>query len=241
MTSDEGAFWDRRYREEGAIWGEQPSPTAMQIAPHLAEGARVLEVGSGYGRDLAFLAERRCRVSGVEISREGHRLARERLDGHGIQPEQLFLGRFEEMAGPEASFDAILSHRMAHLLLTPDAVAAFAAKSYRLLRPGGILALGARNLADLQPTEMVAVNHHVYEYRCRPGHQIRYWDDETFRQVFGEMHTILVLTHTTEPESRTVPVPCHLTIMIARKKTGSGLVPVSRSPVGECTYADSTP
>ena len=35
MSGDEGTFWDRRYRAEGEIWGDGPSPTALAAAPHL--------------------------------------------------------------------------------------------------------------------------------------------------------------------------------------------------------------
>ena len=221
MNGEDADFWDRRYRLEGPIWGEMPSPTALRAAPYLKEGAQVLDVGSGYGRDLTFLAGRACRVSGVEISCEGHRLAAQRLAAEGCRAEQLYGGRFEELPLPEASFDAILSHRMAHLLLSADIVDAFIDRLHRLLRVGGIVAVGARNLEDLMPADMAQVSEQVYEYRSRPGHRIRYWDDESFRRLFGSRFSVLELVHTCEDESQARPVPCHLTILIARKNAAA--------------------
>jgi hypothetical protein len=125
---------------------------------------------------------------------------------------------------PEASFDAVLSHRMAHLLLTPEAVATFSDRLHRLLLPGGILAIGARNLDDLDPPKMVQAGEQVYEYRCRPDHRIRYWDDESFRKLFGNLFTIDELERDSEEESRANPVPCHLTILIARKNADAAPV-----------------
>jgi SAM-dependent methyltransferase len=222
MNSEDGDFWDRRYRTEGAIWGEQASPTAQRAAAFLAPGARVLDVGSGYGRDLAFLAGRSCYVNGVDMSREGHRLAEQRLAAMNGRAEGLYLGRFEDLPLPEAGFDAILSHRMAHLMLSTEAVDAFVERLHRLLRTGGIAAIGARNREDLVPGDMIQVSEQVYEYRSRPGHCIRYWDDDSFRRLFGDRFTVLELTHTCEDESRARPVPCHLTILIARKKAPGG-------------------
>jgi SAM-dependent methyltransferase len=222
MTSDEGEFWDQRYRTEGAIWGEGPSPTAELAARYLEAGQRVLEVGFGYGRDMAFLIRRGCKVLGLELSREGHRLARDRLVREGLTAEEMVLGRFEDSALPAGSFDAIVSHRMLHLLVSRKAIAGFARKAQQLLRPGGLLCLGARNPDDLDPAGMVRVEENVYEYRHRPGHRIRYWDEAAFRGVFGGAFTVLALAPAVEQESLARPVPCHLTLMIGRKKPANG-------------------
>jgi hypothetical protein len=65
---------------------------------------------------------------------------------------------------------------------------------------------------------MVRVADHVYEYARRPGHRIRYWDDDAFRRAFGEAFAILSLSAAVEPETAAQAVPCHLTVMLARKR-----------------------
>jgi cyclopropane fatty-acyl-phospholipid synthase-like methyltransferase len=47
-------------------------------ARHLHDGACVLEVGFGYGRDVCYLLRQRYRVFGIEASREAHRRLREK-------------------------------------------------------------------------------------------------------------------------------------------------------------------
>jgi len=218
--SCEGAFWDRRYVAEGAIWGEGPSATAAVACRHLAAGARVLDVGFGYGRDLVFLARRGCRVAGVELSQEGRRMAEERLHREGLWAEALLGGPFEDASVPGMPFDALLSHRVAHLLVTPESVARFARRAGAALRSGGLLCVGVRNRRDLDPGAMTPVGNGVFEYRDRPGHRIRYWDDESFGGAFGDDFTMLLLTEAVEEECRARPAPCHLTVMVARKATG---------------------
>src|SRR4051812_5277132 len=170
MRSDEGGFWDERFRREGAIWGEAPSPTALTALRHLPANARVLEVGFGYGRDLAFLLRQGFRVWGVDLSPEARRRTEERLRREGLTAERLQTGPFEDSDLPEGQFDAVVSHRMAHLLVTEEAVRRFADKAHRVLRPGGILCLAVRNAEDLNPAEVRPRGENVYEYTPRPGH-----------------------------------------------------------------------
>jgi SAM-dependent methyltransferase len=115
MASNEGAFWDHRFRTEGVIWGNGPSPTAELAARYLHDGARVLEVGFGYGRDVCYLLRQRYRVFGIEASREGHRLTEDRLRREGLKADGLLLGHFEENTLANGSFDAVLCHRASAL------------------------------------------------------------------------------------------------------------------------------
>jgi hypothetical protein len=97
-------------------------------------------------------------------------------------------------------------------------VAEFAGTVERTLRPGGLLCVAARNLHDLNPAIMVRVADRVYEYANRPGHRIRYWDDQAFQEAFGAAFAFLALTEKMEPESAQQPIPCHCTVLIGRKK-----------------------
>jgi SAM-dependent methyltransferase len=230
MPGEDGAFWDGRYSREGPIWGWDPSPTAREAVPYLRPGLHVLDVGFGYGRDLAFLMRHGCRASGIDLSTEGRRLALELLEKQGLSPERLWTGRFEEVDLPAGHYDAVCCHRVLHLLQTPEAAARFARRVAEVLRPGGLLCVAARNFRDLEPAAMVRVGEDVYEYRDRPGHQIRYWDRQAFDEVFGATFRFLILADQIENESRQRSVPCHLTVLVGTKN-GNG-VPAHRALEG---------
>jgi SAM-dependent methyltransferase len=217
MRSNEGAFWDHRFRTEGAIWGNGPSPTAELAARYLHDDERVLEVGFGYGRDMCYLLRQRYRVFGIEASRVGHRLTEDRLRREGLKADGLLLGHFEENNLADGSFDAVLCHRLLHLLVTRKAVVHFVEQVQRVLRTGGLLCLGVRNPNDLDLTNMTWVEDNVYEYTRRPGHRIRYWDDAAFWEFFGGAFK-LTLAPTVEPESASNQVPCSLTLMAGWKQ-----------------------
>lgn len=65
MTQRE--IWNERYRERGAVWGTAPN---QFVADRLAtmEPGRVLDLGSGQGRNAIWLAQQGHRVTAVDIS-----------------------------------------------------------------------------------------------------------------------------------------------------------------------------
>jgi SAM-dependent methyltransferase len=217
MRSDQSSFWDDRYRREGVMWGESASVTAQRALRYLPANARVLEIGFGYGRDLVFFVRQGYRVWGIDLSPEAHRLAEARLRREGLAAERLLTGSFQDNTFPDVFFDGVVSHRMAHLLVTNQAVESFAGQVRRILRPGGLLCLSVRNTEDRNPAEVRHVGDCVYEYLPRPNHWIRFWDDGGLRNVFGDAFTLLAMEQVCEDESRCRPVPCHLTVLIGRK------------------------
>lgn len=76
--------WAREYARtpDRYLWGTEPSELAQDVARLLPARARVLELGSGEGRDSVFFAARGLDVTGVELSGAGidkaERLARAR-------------------------------------------------------------------------------------------------------------------------------------------------------------------
>ena len=66
MVFDE-AFWDGRYRAAPAIWSGKPNQQLVDEVSDLPPGTAI-DVGCGEGADVAWLASRGWRVTGVEIS-----------------------------------------------------------------------------------------------------------------------------------------------------------------------------
>ena len=69
--------WGLEYaRTERYVFGTEPSSFAQGLVPLLPPRARVLELGSGEGRDCVFFARHGFDVTGVEMAPEGLRKAR---------------------------------------------------------------------------------------------------------------------------------------------------------------------
>lgn len=217
IKSSPEEFWNQRYSKEGTVWGEAHSPTAALAVPHIPPAGQVLEVGFGYGRDLVFLAKQGFQVSGVEPSSEGILMAKHRLSIAGLQAKELFSTTFENTDFSTASFNAVLSHRMLHLLTTKEAIEQFILKLISVTQAGALLCIGARDLRDLDTSKMLLREKGVYEYKDRPGHLVSYWNEQLFKEVFEPSFKIISFHQVNEQEASDNPVPCYLTIMLARR------------------------
>lgn len=116
------------------------------VIPELLDGAHVLDLGCGAGRDcflLSALVGERGSVTGVDMTDEQLEVARRYVDFHTRQfgyrrPNVSFLkGRLEQLDRldlPAGSFDVIVSNRALNLCIDKAAVLRAV---YRLLKPGG--------------------------------------------------------------------------------------------------------
>ena len=213
-------FWNQRYSNHKACWGDDGSPTLQVALRHFPATGRALEIGYGYGRDLVALARRGLAVTGIDPSDEGRHMAEERLTALKLSTAALMTADFTDSDLPLAAFDAVLSHRTLHLMTAPGSVDRFVRKLAAVARPGAVVCIGTRDLRDLDPARMIGHHHgdDVYEYSDRPGHVISYWDDERFRKTFAADFDFVSLEQASEQEASDNPVPCYLTIMVARRR-----------------------
>jgi arsenite methyltransferase len=107
----------------------------------LAEGERVIDLGSGSGMDVFFAAERvgpSGAVAGVDFTGEQLAKARRIATEFGYSQVEFREGRIEQLPAESESFDCVISNGVINLV--PDKEAVFA-EAYRVLRSGGRLAI----------------------------------------------------------------------------------------------------
>jgi SAM-dependent methyltransferase len=207
VTGSKKGYWNDRYKSEGKIWGDVPSPTAAAATQHLKNNSKVLDIGCGYGRDLSFLIKRGHKVCGIDSSPVSLHYMKEQGYKNNVHSEYLINKKFEDTDLPDSCFDGIISHRFLHLLVKQDSVTKYIFKIWQILRKGGILCIGTRSPNDFKPSEMLHIGDGIYEYKNRPGHKIRFWDKNSFIHNFSDYFKIKSITEITEKESMFNPIP----------------------------------
>jgi arsenite methyltransferase len=108
----------------------------------LAEGERVIDLGSGSGMDVFFAAEQvgpSGAAVGVDFTTEQLEKARRIAQESGYSHVEFREGRIEQLPVEAENFDCVISNGVINL--APDKTAVFA-EVCRVLQPGGRLAIG---------------------------------------------------------------------------------------------------
>ena len=116
------------------------------VAPAVLEGARVLDLGSGSGRDCYLLAQlvgSQGQVVGVDMTVEQLAVANAHLQYHAeqfgfanVEFRQGYIENLDALGLSDASFDVIVSNCVINLSPDKDSVLR---EAYRLLKKGGEL------------------------------------------------------------------------------------------------------
>jgi ubiquinone/menaquinone biosynthesis C-methylase UbiE len=144
----------------------------------LADGQRVLEIGSGTG-NLTLRTKRShpgVDVIGVDPDPLALRRAQRKLNGEsGIRFDH---GYAQKLPYADVEFDRVLSSLMMHHL-DSDAKAAALAEVFRVLRPGGRL-----HLVDIDP-DVTAHGGHLARFFARRRHAAAHFGDP-IPQLLGD-------------------------------------------------------
>ena len=138
----------------GRLWVKETAKVNDAALDLLAPttGEDILEIGFGPGRTLGLLAERRSRVTGVDVSEAMLDLATRR-NGEHVRTGTLKLHRTNGVALPldDDSVDAVLSVHNVYFWPEPQMTIAEIA---RVLRPGGRVLLAFRGIEHALPRRL---------------------------------------------------------------------------------------
>ncbi len=137
---DAAAFWDGRYAQ-ARLYGTAPTSVARELARLFRRErvATILDAGCGSGRDALFYAREGFTVTGLDLSFQALRWAREEAAKEGVAIG-LIAGDLLTTKLVEGSFDAVVAIHLVHL--QPEPVRrAMVNRLWSLTRDGGLIAM----------------------------------------------------------------------------------------------------
>ncbi len=114
---DKRPFWEKSYKRIGCadtFGGGKPSPELYGLVNRLPQGAKVLDLGCGEGRNSLFFAENGLDVTAVDISEAGIAKLRHLADRKGL----FVVTEVQDMRSYifKDSYDLIVAHGCLHLI-----------------------------------------------------------------------------------------------------------------------------
>jgi SAM-dependent methyltransferase len=138
-------LWNTRYAERGAVWGIGPNEF---VAARLSGKAprRVLDLGSGQGRNAIWMAQQGHTVTAVDISDVATAQGREIAAEAGVDVE-FIAADLATWEPPAAAFDLVV---LAYLQAPEPSRRALHAKAERALADGGEVLVVAHHRDNLE-------------------------------------------------------------------------------------------
>ncbi|MDQ7094863.1 class I SAM-dependent methyltransferase [Desulfosporosinus sp. PR] len=140
-------YWDKKFKEKGHIWGNEPSKSALITESFLSargfKKGKILDIACGYGRDSKYFTDNGFDTTGIDISAEGIAMAKKQY------PDVKFMiGDILHLPFQTSSFDYVFGNFILHLLLK-DLRFKLIKETSRLIKPGGILVFSVASIEDV--------------------------------------------------------------------------------------------
>lgn len=186
-------YWDSRFRAEGRIWGDTPSPTAYHALEHFQKNnvKKVLMPGSGYGRNTKLFSTSGMEVTGVEISQVACDMARE------FDPlSWVYNASILDLAFLEDEYNVVYCFNTLHLFLENDRKLLVHQCADRV-KDGGLIYFTVFSNEETTFGKGKEVEKNTFE--SKPGRPAHYFTEDDLREHFKNTE-ILETGAAEEPE-----------------------------------------
>lgn len=203
LLRDPAGFWNEFYSDRGKgvpFFANKPDENlAGYFKEGLLQPGKVLELGSGPGRNAIYLAEKGCAVDAVDLSDESIRWAKERANDQGVEVNFIHSNIFE-LRIEEGTYDIVYDSGCFHHI-APHRRSNYLDLVMKALKPGGHFAItcfvegGELGGSDISDWEV---------YRQRSLHGGLGFTEEKLSAIFDELERIEIRKMKSAGELETV-------------------------------------
>ncbi len=182
-------FWNRRFKEEGKIWGDEVSNSAILAAKIFKEHniKTVLVPGCGYGRNSIFFAKEGFIVTAFDFSSVALEMAKRTAENLKMNIHYYEGDALDEKSYKER-YDGIYSSNLVHLFLKREREILL--KNFEnAIKKNGLLALNVFSIEDSSYRKGKLIEENTY-YSSN-GHFNYYFTEESIIKNFPNFELIL--------------------------------------------------
>lgn len=208
-------YWEKRYRSEGKIWGDNPSVTVnVALEYFIKKGVhKVLVPGSGYGRNAEALAKAGFNVSGIEISETAYRIAVNSNDEKNLGIDYT-LGDVSQMPYESEQFEGVYCFNLLHLFKRKERTK-FTDYMYLILKPDGIVIVTVFSEKEISFGKGKKIEHNTFE--SKKNRPVHYFTEKDLNEHFKKF-SVLENTIIEEPENHGNGPHTHLLRLIVAQR-----------------------
>ncbi|MGG2028372.1 class I SAM-dependent methyltransferase [Gottfriedia sp. S16(2024)] len=179
-------FWESSFIDNQAMWGYEPSDSAILTKDYFLEKnvKDVLIPGIGYGRNAKIFTENGINVTGIEISKTAIELARQ----NGID-FTIFHGSVTDMPFDQKLYDGIFCYALIHLLNKHEREK-FIKDCYNQLKPNGYMVF--TTISKDAPMFGKGKQLDKDYFEIMEGIKMFFYDSDSIKQEFGNYGLIEV-------------------------------------------------
>lgn len=177
--------WQRMYIQNAQMFGEEASCAAVRACSLFkAQGkTKVLELGSGQGRDTIFFAQQGLEVCALDYSEEGLDAITKEAKARGVS--SLVRTVCHDVRRPlpfdNCIFDACYSHMLYCMALTTSELEGLSGEVRRVLKQDGLNVYTVRNTKD--PHYRTGINRGGDMWEIGGGFVVHFFSEETAKRL----------------------------------------------------------
>lgn len=222
-----GGYWEGVFRRDRDFFGTSASALARWALPTVLRdlpGRSLVELGTGNGRDLVYLAAHGLVVAGVDLSSTATREAnRRRSELRGEVPPRgwVVTGDVDDYLreSPTRSCDIVYSNLVLTLITEAARLQGLLRECHRVLRDDGYLVCSVRSRSDAQYGTGVPVGRDAFDF-APDGPRIRFFTESDLREAIGDAFDIVATREATDGDPG-FPLTLWLAIATPRRTLGN--------------------
>ncbi len=184
ILDQQSQYWEKSFLSKPEMFGLEPSKAAINTLKTLKEKNinRIVELGSGLGRDTLFFAKNSINVEALDYSPAAIKIINKKVIKHkltNLVSTKIFDVR-KKLPFEDSSVDACFSHMLYCMALTTIELKYLNNEIFRILKPRGMNIYTVRHTGDEDYKNGIHIGEDLYE---NDGFIVHFFSEKKVRQI----------------------------------------------------------